>query len=144
VGTLSHSIPVDQRRHDDSDIRLDAGHSPQPSSNGYQNVHELPACREGQRLLRLPDWCTDGPFWLVASSNGRIVRLGLGYNAAADYLDQMGMRPFQIDLALAAADLWARRQGSQRPLYGLRESDKPACFDVWTESVCGAAKGGAV
>jgi hypothetical protein len=131
IGIVSQ--PTDQRRHDDSDIRLDAGHSPQPSNGHYQHVHELPPCREGIRLLRLPDWVEGGPFWIVASTNGRILRLGLGYNAAADYLSQLAIPVFQVDMLLYQADRWARRLGSQPPLYGLRESDRAPCFDVLCE-----------
>jgi hypothetical protein len=115
------------------DIRLDAGHSPQPSSNGYQHICDLPACREGQRLIRVADWIEGGPFWIGASNNNRIVRMGIGYNAAADYLSQLAIPPFQVDLMLYAADRWARRLGSQPPPYGLRESDRAPCFDVLCE-----------
>jgi hypothetical protein len=109
------SRPEAQRsagQHAEQDIRLEP--LPEPSGNGFL-------------------------FWLVASSNQRIVRMGIGYNGAADYLSQLAIPSFQVDLMLYAADRWARRQGSQRPLYELREGDKPACWDVLTESPVGVA-----
>jgi hypothetical protein len=105
-----------------------------PSVNGHAAINRMPAGNTGQRLVRVPDWVHDGPYWLVASSNNQIVRMEISTNRAADYLDQLGMRPFDIDVVLYHAELWARRNGSQRPLYPLRESDSPVMWDLWTES----------
>jgi hypothetical protein len=42
-------------RSNDEDIRLEG--LPEPSRNGhYEHLHQLPPCREGQRLVRVQDW----------------------------------------------------------------------------------------
>jgi hypothetical protein len=74
----------------------------------------------------------------VAASNNRIIRVGISVHRAAEYLMDLGCRAFDADSMLYHAELWARRQGSQKPIYPLRAGDPPAvCFDVWTESVVG-------
>jgi hypothetical protein len=126
--------------HDDRDIVLDAGHSPQPSSNGhYQCLADSPACREAQRLVRVPDWCCldDGPYQILSSSNSRIVKPAVSLARAEAYLRDLGMREFDVQLSLYRSELWARRRGSVAPLYPVREGDRVEMFDVLTSAEVG-------
>ncbi len=87
------------------------------------------------RLVRLADWEAGAPYAILAQENNRIIRLGISINRAAEYLRDAGLREFDVDYSLYQAELWARREGSYAPLYGLDEREKPTSFNVLTASV---------
>jgi hypothetical protein len=68
----------------------------------------------------------------LAANNHRILKLGISTHRAAAYLEDLGMRPFDIDMTLYHAELWARRQGSEKPIYPLREGQWAIVFDLLT------------
>jgi hypothetical protein len=139
MGTVRTSHPEDQRvagQGTDADIVLERPHEG-PWLNGFGAVRELPATREGQRLIRTTDWDHSGPYLLLAVTNNRIIKPCVSLARAEEYLRDLGMREFDVQVALYHAELWARRQGSVQPRYALRESDPVPFFDVATETVVG-------
>jgi hypothetical protein len=87
------------------------------------------------RLVRLHDWEEAGPYAILAQENNRIVRLNVSAERAAEWLRDAGLREFDVDYSLYMAELWARREGSNRPLYGLDERRQPSSFNVLMQSV---------
>jgi hypothetical protein len=119
-------------QHRDQDIILESPRGDSPWLDG--DLRGLPASREGQRLVRCPDWCTDeGPYMLVATGNSRVLKPAVSLARAEAYLRDLGMREFDVQMCLYHGELWARRRGSVKPIYPLREGDKPLMFDVLTE-----------
>jgi len=82
------------------------------------------------RLVRLHDWEEAGPYAILAQENNRIVRLNVSAERAAEWLRDAGLREFDVDYSLYTAELWARREGSNRPLYGLDERRMPDSWNV--------------
>jgi hypothetical protein len=139
MGTLHTSPSADQRsagQGTDADIVLEHPHEG-AWLNGFGAVRDLPASREGQRLIRTTDWDHSGPYLLLAVTNNRIIKPCVSLARAEEYLRDLGMREFDVQVALYHAELWARRQGSVQPLYPLRESDPVLFFDLVTETVVG-------
>lgn len=97
-----------------------------------KHIKDLPATREGQRLIRVQDWVHDGPYWLVAQSNGRILQMGISELRAMDYLLQIGFHQAHVDGMTYQAVLWGNRHGAVRPLCPLREDDQIPVWDVLT------------
>jgi hypothetical protein len=136
------NVRIDDRNgscggHDDRDIVLE-GPRETPWFSG--DVRDLPIGREAQRLCRIPDWsCQDGegPYQLLSSSNNKIIKAAVSTNRAYEYLLDVGLRPFDADIALYRAELWARRHGTAKPLHPIRESDPVVMWDVLCEVALG-------
>jgi hypothetical protein len=121
--------------HDDRDVILE---SPRETPWLDSDLRGLPASREGQRLLRVPDWCQDeGPYMLVATGNSRVIKPAVSLARAEAYLRDMGMREFDVQLSLYYSELWSRRRGSVKPIYPIREGDRVEMFDVLTSAEVG-------
>jgi hypothetical protein len=115
--------------------RHSAGDTPAPNGNGHhKHLRELPQTREGQRLVRFPDWgnVNDGPYALLSSTNGRMVAVSMSLARAEDYLRQLAWREHRVQAALYHSELWSSRQGTA-PRNGRIWEEKLVAWDVETE-----------